>query len=238
MNRGSDPSGGGAAAAGGHDEPLGLTVHTLPDPAQQESHRTRVGRWKLLLVLLVCASPVIASYFAYFVVRPDGRTNYATLILPTRTMPDLGLTTLDGERLSPRDLRDQWQLVVLGPSACEAACEERLFMQRQLREMTGRERERLDKLWIVLDAGDIRPALLEALKATPALRIARAERATVGAWLEPQAGAALEDHLYIVDPMGEWMMRAPLNPEPAQLKKDIERLLRASSFWDQPGGRR
>ena len=220
------------------EEPLGMTVHTLPQSDLSEVARTRRGRWKFLLVLLMCASPVIASYLTYFFVRPDGRTNYATLIQPSRSMPDLGLRTLDGQALHPRELRDQWQLIVVGPSSCEAGCEERLFMQRQLREMTGRERDRLDKLWIVLDEGEIRPALLSALQATPAMRIARADRAAVAAWLEPESGAALEDHLYIVDPLGEWMMRAPAQPDPAKLKKDIERLLRASSFWDQPGGRR
>jgi hypothetical protein len=36
--------------------------------------------------------------------------------------------------------------------------------------------------------------------------------------------------------MGEWMMRFPPQPEPAKVKRDLERLLRASSFWD-PAGR-
>jgi hypothetical protein len=35
--------------------------------------------------------------------------------------------------------------------------------------------------------------------------------------------------------MGEWMMRAPPEPDPTRLKRDLERLLRASSFWDTPG---
>ncbi|MFM8737866.1 MAG: hypothetical protein ACKOGB_09465 [Betaproteobacteria bacterium] len=62
-------------------EPVGLTVHSLPEVSMDDSQRTRTGRWKLLLVLLVCASPVIASYFTDFVVRPEGRTNYATRII-------------------------------------------------------------------------------------------------------------------------------------------------------------
>ena len=35
--------------------------------------------------------------------------------------------------------------------------------------------------------------------------------------------------------MGEWMMRFPAQPEPAKVKRDLERLLRASSFWDAAG---
>ena len=45
----------------------------------------------------------------------------------------------------------------------------------------------------------------------------------------------LAEHLYVVDPMGRWMMRVPGEPDPARLKRDIERLLRASASWDRPG---
>jgi hypothetical protein len=108
-------------------------------------------------------------------------------------------------------------------------------MQRQLREMTGRERDRLDKVWIVTDEGPVKPELAQALLATPAMRILRADRAAVAAWLQPEAGANLEDHLYVVDPMGQWMMRAPVKADPIKFKKDIERLLKASKFWDTAG---
>ena len=57
-------------------------------------------------------------------------------------------------------------------------------------------------------------------------------------WLAPAEGQALEDHLYLVDPMGEWMMRLPPQPEPAKVKRDLERLLRASAGWDTPGRQR
>ena len=51
----------------------------------------------------------------------------------------------------------------------------------------------------------------------------------------PRRGHALEDHLYIVDPRGDWMMRVPADPDPARLKRDIDKLLRASAGWDRPG---
>ncbi len=217
------------------DQPLGMTVHSLPPVSLDDSQRTRVGRWKLLLVMLVCASPVIVSYLTYFVIRPEGRTNYATLITPTRAWPELPMQTLDGQAVTARELRGQWILVVAHPSACDADCEDRLFMQRQMREMMGRERDRVDKVWLVLDDGPIKPELVQALESTPAMRIVRAPAAAVAAWLQPEPGAALGDHLYVVDPMGECMMRTPVKADPAKFKKDLERLLRASKFWDQAG---
>jgi hypothetical protein len=221
-------------------EPLGLTVHSLAapdlsDPAQVERQRTRGGRLKMFLVLLVCAAPVIASYLTYFVIRPQGRTNYGELILPTRAMPELNLRTLQGAAVPAATLRQQWLLVVASPSQCAAACEQNLLMQRQLREMLGREKDRIDKLLLVTDEAALAAPLQAALQAAPAVTVLRADAAKLAAWLAPAGGQELEDHLYLVDPLGEWMMRFPPRPEPARVKRDLERLLRASGSWDQPG---
>jgi len=215
-------------------EALTFTVHDVapPDVATQ---RTRSGRLKMLLVLAVCAAPVIASYLTYFVVRPGARTNYGTLIDPPRPLPALPLRTLDGRPLAAATLKGQWLLVAVGPAACDAACEGRLFMQRQLREMLGRERDRLDKVWLITDGGLPAPMLRSAAAASPALTMLQVDRAALAAWLAPAAGHALEDHLYLVDPMGDWMMRMPAGADPVRVQRDLDRLLRASAGWDRPG---
>ena len=62
--------------------------------------------------------------------------------------------------------------------------------------------------------------------------------ADVQQWLAPAAGHQLQEHLYLVDPLGNWMMRFPANLDAegaAKAKKDLERLLRASASWDEPG---
>ncbi len=220
-----------------------MTVHSLrplqlDDAVESDDpKRRRLGRWKMLLVLLMCAAPVIASYFTYFVIRPEGRTNYSSLILPTRTMPALALAlrTLDGVPVTAASLRGQWLLVVVGPSSCEEACQKRLFTQRQLREMLGRERDRLDKVWLVTDAAEVAAPLRAAMQAGEPTTLLRVDAAALAQWLQPEAGRELQDHMYVVDPMGEWMMRVPAQAEPARVKRDLDKLLRASSFWDTPG---
>jgi hypothetical protein len=221
-------------------EPLSLTVHSvatpnLEDPGLVAGSRTARGRMKMLLVLAVCAAPVIASYTTYFVIRPDGRSNYGTLIQPSRSLPELDLRDLDGRAVPVRSLRGQWLLVAVGPSACAGDCEQRLFMQRQLREMLGRDRDRMDKVWLITDDAPLAAPLRAAIMAPVAVTALRVDRAAVARWLAPAEGHALEDHLYLVDPMGEWMMRMPVAPEPARVKRDLERLLRASTSWDTPG---
>jgi hypothetical protein len=225
-------------------EPLQFSVHAMPAPGLADGDRLpapdprqrRVGRWKMLAVLAVCAAPVVASYFTYFVIRPQGRTNYADLVLPTRAVPsDLPLATLDGRPVPASSLKGQWLLVTVGPGACDAACEKRLYLQRQLREMTGRESERIDKVWLITDDAPVSPVLQEALKHPVPTQALRVPRERLAQWLQPADGHTLEQHVYVVDPMGEWMMRAPVDPQPSKLKRDLDRLLRASSSWDQPG---
>lgn len=217
-------------------EPLGLTVHSMPQPVDALARQRASGRLKMLLVVAVCAAPVVASYFTYFVVRPGGAgTAYSTLIQPAVAMPAARARTLDGAERPLRSLVGQWLLVVVDGGACDTACEKRLFLQRQLREMTGREADRVDKLWLVVDDALPSPALQKALAATPAMTILRLPREVVAGWLKPAPGQALQDHVYIVDPMGDWMMRAPADADPMRLKRDLERLLKGSAGWDQPG---
>ncbi len=218
-------------------EPPGQSARAQPDPAPAaQARRARRGRLLMLAVLLLCAAPVIASYLMFYVVRPGARTNYATLVQPARALPaGLPLRTLDGAAVDARTLPGQWLLVVAGPGSCEGACEHRLFLQRQLREMLGRERDRVDRVWFVVDDAPVPAALRAALGDDQTLHLLRVPRAALAAWLEPEPGHALEDHLYLVDPKGDWMLRAPADPDPARLKRDLDRLLRAAASWDQPG---
>ncbi len=218
-------------------EPLGLTVHSMPTPGIEEAaRRTASGRLRMLIVLAVCAAPVIASYFTYFVLRPQARSNYADLIQPTRGMPvELGLHALDGSAVPSASLKGQWLLIVVAGGACDATCERNLYFQRQLVEMTGREKTRIDKLWLIDDAQPVRPEVLAAVSAGQAGRVFRVPAQALSAWLAATPGTSLAQHLYLVDPMGEWMMRTPVQPDPSKFKRDLERLLRASASWDQEG---
>jgi hypothetical protein len=233
-------SGSNSSAPGGKAEtmpdPVSFTVHNVAAPdLGEDARRTRMGRVKMMLVLLFCAAPVIASYLTYFVIRPEGRSNYGTLIQPTRSLPSVAASALDGTALDLSTLKGQWLLVVVGPSSCAEDCQKQLYTQRQLREMLGRERTRLDKIWLVTDSGPVAPELQQAIAAVAPPTVVRLPREAVAAWLQPESGHALEDHLYVVDPMGEWMMRMPAQPDPARVKRDLDRLLRASGFWDQAG---
>ncbi len=219
-------------------ESLTFTLHGTPAPMRDYSAaQSRRGRIMMLLILFACALPVIASYLAYYVIRPQGRANYATLIEPQRPLPSLDVLPaqdMDGHSVPLTILKGQWLLVAVAPAGCGRLCEDNLFLERQLREMMGAERDRIAKVWLVDSPEPVAPALAAAMAAKPPVAMYRVERQALARWLEPEFGHKLEEHLYIVDPLGNWMMRTPAKADPVRLKKDVERLLRASAWWNRP----
>lgn len=223
------------------DEPLTMTVHSLPEPGNEtialDAKRQSMGRWKMLALVVICAAPVIASYFMYYVVQPKGgATNYGALILPPKPMPALNITRLDGTNVPLASLKDQWLIVSVAGGACDSACEKNIYWQRQLREVMGRDKDRIERVWLVSDnapvATKLAPQVHAPLNDAQAFRMKESDIAT---WLAPESGKALRDHLYVVDPQGNWMMRWPADMDASKAKRDIHKLLRASGSWDQAG---
>lgn len=220
------------------DQPLGMTVHSMPEPEQameSQARRTLSGRWKMLLVLVVCAAPVVASYFTYYVVRPDARRNFGELIDPQQSLPDLAAMSLAGEAMNLQSLKGQWLLLSVAGGACDENCTHHLYLQRQMRESLGKDKDRLDWVWLIPDDAPVPEKLLVALAGATVLRVSDG---ALSNWLQPEVGHQLAEHLYVVDPIGNWMMRFPAKLDAsgaAKAKRDLERLMRASAFWDKAG---
>jgi hypothetical protein len=232
----SPPAATAAREPSEQDEPLTMTVHSLPSVGGAQDKRQFTGRWKMLAVMLVCAAPVIASYLAYYVIRPEGRKNYGELISPVRPLPAVKAQLLDATFVPLPALQGQWLIVSVGGGACDAACEKRIYWQRQLRELMGRDKDRIERVWLVNDAAPVKTQLASQVHAplndAQALRVAPE---ILAAWLAPEQGARMEDHLYVVDPYGNLMLRWPADMDPNKAKRDVHNLLRASGSWDKAG---
>ena len=214
-----------------------MTVFDMTDAAAADK-RMRSGRLKMILVMLMCAAPVIASYFMYYVVRPEGRRNYGELIEPQRPLPDVLVTGVSGTPVDLKSLRDfkyQWLLISVSSGDCPAICEKNLYLQRQLRESMGRDKGRVDWVWLRTDTQALPERLTPALTEATVLEMSEAD---ASAWLTAAPGKAMSDHLYVVDPLGNLMMRFPADLDPKQARKDLTHLLKASSSWDNEGRQR
>ena len=164
---------------------------------------------KLALVFAACAAPFALGWLAYEFGWgvAGGGGNYGELIAPR---PVAG-------PLAP--LKGKWVLVTFDAAACDSTCERKLYIVRQVRKAQGKEAERIERLWVVTDGGKPKPEL-----------IAATEGSHVAA-----AGTAGEldfrgRDIYLVDPLGNLMMRFPRDPDPSKMIKDLQRLLKYSRF--------
>jgi hypothetical protein len=194
----------------------------------------RAGHWRryrvLYLLVAVTLAPILASYFAYYVMPPAGRTNYGTLIEPQRPVPDIPAVGLDGTTFDLRALKDKWVFVMVDGGACDESCQAKLFHMRQLRTMTGKERDDIERVWLITDKEPLSTVLMREYEGT---FFVRADAKDLAAFLPlPDApDASLRDHIWVIDPLGNLMLRWPRNPDPKGTKGDIGRLLKAASFW-------
>ena len=186
------------------------------------------GRWKLLAVILVCASPIILSYLAYYVIKPQGRTNYGTFIDPRAyPIPALGTTMLDGKSIALDAYKGKWIMLQIDGGECPAICEKKLHDIRQLRLAQGKEMGRVERVWLITDNKPLDTILMREFDGTNMLR---AQAGAVRAWLPTEEGTTMFDHIYMIDPLGNLMMRFPKDADPNKIKKDVTKLLKASSI--------
>ncbi len=192
------------------------------------------GRLKMLLVFLVCAAPLLAALLAYYVWPPQGaQTNYGRLIEPQRAVPAasaLALTHLDGRAFDLQSLRGRWVMLYASAAACDQRCQDTLFEMRQIRLMNGKNRDRIERVWLITDAAPLATQLIREYDGMWMVR-AYAEALKEFLPLPAEAGAALPDHVWLIDPLGNLMMRFPKDADPKLMHKDISKLLYATKGW-------
>ncbi|MBU3562258.1 hypothetical protein [Polynucleobacter sp. Tro8-14-1] len=190
--------------------------------------RTRRGRIQMLFLLLACASPVLASYFAYYVIKPEGgKTNFGTLVYPAQ---EFNTAWLDAP------LQGKWTLLVARPAGeChikDEKCIEALFLMRQTKVAMGRESERLQLIWVNTDGKPVDPEVLKIYdEKTAGLKVLTLpsdpkQRADFETWLNKEG---VGQEIQLIDPSPAKMMYFPVTNSPKEfssMKKDLEKLLK------------
>ncbi len=190
--------------------------------------------WRRYLPLYVLVAitilPIAAAYIAYYVAPPSGRTNYGTLIEPQRPTPALPLTELDGTAFDLRELRGRWVFIMVDSGHCDRRCEDKLLMMRQQRTMTGKDRDQIERVWLISDHVPLSIMLMREYEGTHFIRAPLQSLRNFLA-LPDAADARLQDHIWVIDPSGNLMLRWPKNAEPNGVKRDVARLLSVAAGW-------
>jgi hypothetical protein len=194
---------------------------------------TKRGRIQMILLFLVCASPVIVSYFTFYVIKPSGgNTKIGELVYPVQAAP------VDSIEAS---LQGKWTMLIARPSTeCKVgndSCVNLMYLMRQVRVAMGRESQRVQLVWLVTDQGDIDPEIAKAYDQEVAgftfVRMPKdpVKKGEVEKWLELDGK---KSSIHLLDPRADRMMRFDTDKEVPDFKKvskDLGKLLK----WNATG---
>ena len=187
-------------------------------------------RMRLMLVLIALAffGPVALAVFLYTsnAWRPGASIEHGKLLTHATPVPDIALPPPLGATSQTRTLlRGRWSLIYFGPSSCRDACAERVRAGRQIRLALGREMTRVQRVFCISDGGAPSAELRDGNQGLVIVTDI-ASCLTIGRSL----GQRTDGDIFLVDPIGNPVLRFPAETAMSDVLKDLQHLLKTSEI--------
>ncbi|MDH5552619.1 MAG: hypothetical protein OEX82_04740 [Nitrosomonas sp.] len=192
--------------------------------SESEQKAKRAHKQKLLAMLALLLAPVVISYALHYSDYRPGTINYGELI----EMEDFAgnaVNQLDKTIFRARDVHGKWTMLTVDSGDCNEYCEQKLYKMRQVRLVQNKEMHRVERLWLIDDNATVDSELLEKYAGT---LFVNAKDSDLLVSLKPMETQRL--YMYLVDPIGNVMMRFPENADPSEMVEDLKRLLHVSQL--------
>lgn len=204
-----------------------VTRRDAPNPEQ-----VRRGRRMALLLFAVGFGPMVLATIMFYTgwLNPAGHSNQGQLLQPVVSVQALNLETREGVPLAERfgaDKVDPKWLMLVTAGTCAEACEQLLYLARQVNIALGKNAPRVSRAaWL-----GTAPAALEArwdddYRLMERLRIAPGTTPVWPKGINP----ASEPRILLVDPFGNMMMHFGTEHTGKQMLKDLKHLLKLSQI--------
>ena len=193
------------------------------------------GQRSLLIMATIFIGPMLLAYVLVNNMHHFGdfkTKNHGELFSPARPLEDVELARFNGQDFKLSELRGKWIMVYIGTSACDKVCKDNLYKMRQSRLAQGGELKRIMRLYISID-GKPGSSLESVLSEHPGLEVVYGTSLQLQKVLEQfemtrQMVANEAMGMFIVDPLGNLVMRYQTGYEAKGLAKDLSHLLKAS----------
>ncbi len=194
-----------------------------------DQRATKLSRTTPIFLFLVFLAPLVLATLIYFFhdrLPSPGTKNHGELIHPARPLHQFAARTQKDEAISLDYLKGKWTLLYVGSDSCDLYCEATLFKTRQARLAQGENLRRVQRLYLIT-AHESAGNLQEILERHPRMTVASVQAETKEQVIDTLGNDAL-GNVFLVDPLGNVMMRYDNNATAKGMVKDLQHLIRAS----------
>lgn len=195
------------------------------------------GRIALIILGVLFIGPMILAYLSYYGGwRPGGQVQQGNIVDPVQSLPDMQVYDSEGALLEDDLLHGPlWTMLYVGPSRCEEDCQRTLRNMRQVWKSLHRRSKRVRGVYVATDraAQAELEAFVEADHKGLNLIYANPDAGTAQSaqWAEFFHGPAKAGaNVYLLDPLGNWMLFYTPNDPAKGMLKDVKKLLRVSNI--------
>lgn len=192
-------------------------------------HTPNSGRGALIGLAALFFIPLMGAFWLYYAGgwRPAGSTNHGELISPARPLAQNDFVTLGGSAAKEDLFRGKWTLLYIDDGRCDDTCRQALWTIRQTRLLLAEDMDRVQRVFIA-ESNCCDSAFLTTEH--PGLETLQLQGDKAQAWLDqfPRDAAGVTPYIFIVDPLGNLMMRFDSRQNPKGLLQDLEKLLKLS----------
>lgn len=190
----------------------------------------KLSRMKFLAFIAVFAGPLLLAIALFYgrawLPVPSPNPN-GILIHPARALDDFSLQGAGDKPLTLESLKGKWTLVYLG-GACDLPCQANLYKLRQVRIALGKNTDRTQRVYLLTEEST-RAEVESLLEEHPDMRLAVGTKNEIfeALKLNPEER---QSPIFVIDPLGNLMLRYPSDVASKSLLKDLKRLLRISQI--------
>ena len=194
-------------------------------------HQNKVAKknpYTIWFVVIAFVAPVVLAYLMYFFGNVASFSNHGEILDPVVDISSLKLKNDTDELIPKKELTYKWRLISFVGKDCDNACSTRLYDIRQIHKSLGKDQHRV--LRVIVHLGTASEELMDLInKEYPKALNLYGDENDISSALGESARIR-ENEVYIMDPVGNVMMRFTQEQPKKDFLKDLRKLLKVSQI--------
>lgn len=183
-------------------------------------------------VVIAFVAPVALAYIMFFFVDVTSFTNRGEILSPIVHIASFELKDENNEIIPQDKLTYKWRLISFVDNDCDERCQTRLYDTRQIHASLGKNRHRVMRMFVHFEPAGESLTKLIAETHPDVIHVNGDVDVITGALgenIREDAGIT-NNETYIMDPMGNVMMRFTQDQPNKDFLYDLKKLLKASQI--------